>query len=359
MSDLDLVLLGTLLPFLAVAVTFAVTTALRHNDPANRLWCGALMAAAGAALATLVPDTVTGDLDTETFAAASSVVSLGLLWSGLRRFRGEIALPVLPLVAAMGVVLLREALQAAGSPVLPDGYLAAAGFAVAGVVELRRSSMRLNVNVSLLQGVLALFAVSAVVDAVLGRLVSDVDRVSAVLLLTTVLAVLQLLVAMRAERDGTWWSEDHGSGRVFGVHTRDQFLEASADRLGRLALRGGHAGLVLCEITDLVELNEAFGRRGGDLALATVADTLRRHVPTWSVIGYLGVGRFAVLTPAQTPERTAEVAAAVERAVYTRSVDSGGDQDIPVPVLFGTADTFGTDADVEALLAAAGYVARS
>lgn len=51
MTSSELFLAGTLTVFLAVAVPFALTTALRHNDPANRLWCGSLMAALGAGLA--------------------------------------------------------------------------------------------------------------------------------------------------------------------------------------------------------------------------------------------------------------------------------------------------------------------
>jgi GGDEF domain-containing protein len=359
MSDLDLVLLGTLVPYLAVAVTFSVTTAMRHNDPANRLWAGGLIAAAGAALASLITNDTVLSFETDTAGAACGVVAIGLVWSGLRCFRGAVALPVAPLVVAVGVVLLRGGLEAVGSPILPDGYLAAAGFAVAGVLELRRSSMRMNVNVTLLQVALGLFAGAVVVNVLLGRVYRGSDHLPAVFLLVTMLVLLQLLVAMRAEREGAWWSEDHGTGRVFGVHSRGQFVEAAADRLGRIQLRGGHAGLVLAEITDLVELNEAFGRRGGDLALATVADALRRHVPAWSVLGYLGVGRFAVLAPAETPERTAEIAAAVERAVYTRSNEALGEQDVPVPVLFGTSDTFTTAPDLDALLAEAGYVPRA
>ena len=53
------------------------------------------------------------------------------------------------------------------------------------------------------------------------------------------------------------------------------------------------------------------------------------------------------------------VAAAVERAVYTRSNEALGEQDVPVPVLFGTSDTFTTAPDLDALLAEAGYVPRT
>jgi GGDEF domain-containing protein len=166
---------------------------------------------------------------------------------------------------------------------------------------------------------------------------------------TTAVAT-QLLAAMRAEREGAWWSEDQGSGRVFGVHSRAQFLEAAADRLERMGLRGGHAGVLVARVSDLQELNEAFGRGGGDQALATVAQTLREHVPAWSVLGYLGAGKFAALVPAETPARTGEVADAVERAVL--AAPSGLD-DVPVPVLLGTADTFTSAAEIELLVESA------
>lgn len=356
MTDVVLVLVGTLAAFLATATAFAITTALRHNDPANRLWCGSAIAALGSGLAMTLPETDLLGVHTGSIGAGCAVVALGLLWSGLRRFRGAAALPLLPLAAAVAVVIVRLVLDAGGSPAHTDGFAVAACFAAAGVVELRRSPMRLNLNVTLLQVVLGGFTVAAAVDAVVG-LHDQAPSVSGLLLTSSMLLTLQLLAAMRAEREGAWWSEDHGGGRVFGVHSRAQFLEAAADRLTRLQLRGGHAGLVLAEITDLVELNEAFGRRGGDLALDTVADALRRHVPAWSVLGYLGVGQFAVLAPADSPGRVAEVAAAVERAVYARS--SPADQDIPVPVLFSTADTFTCNPDIDTLLASAAAARRS
>jgi GGDEF domain-containing protein len=352
-SDLGLVLAGVLAALVVTAASFAVTTAMRHNDPANRLWCGSALAALGAGLAVQLPGADLLGIDTPTASAACAALALGLLWSGLRRFGGRTALPLLPLAAAAAVVVVRTGLDAVGSPLRPDGFVVAAAFAAAGVVELRRSPMHLNLNVRLLQVALAAFAATAAVNAVLGRLYDQSPHVSGLLLTLTLQVALPLLSSMRAEREGAWWSEDHGTGRVFGVHSRAQFLEAAADRLERLQLRGGNAGLVLAEITDLVELNEAFGRRGGDLALDTVADALRRHVPAWSVLGYLGVGRFVVLAPADSPERTAEIAAAVERAVYARSSAAEQGQDIPVPVLFGTADTFTCRPEIDALLAAA------
>lgn len=359
MTSSELVLAGTLVAFLAVAVPFAVTTALRHNDPANRLWCGSSMAALGAGLVPLLDQTSVLSIDVEAAGAACAVMTFGLTWSGVRWFRGATALPAAPLLAATLVLVAWFALEAAGSAVVPSGYLVASGFAVATIVELHRGPMRLNVNVSLLQVVLGLFASAATINAVVRR-----DDVGAGVLPATLLVVattvgLQLLVSMRAERDGAWWSEDHGTGRAFGVHSRGQFLEAAADRLGRLELRGGHAALLMAEVTDLTELNEAFGRRGGDLALSTLSDTLRRHLPAWSVLGYMGVGRFAVLAPADSPERVAEMAAAVEHALYTRPTEPDQLQDVPVPVLLGTADTFTSPAELTALMTAAEAAQRA
>lgn len=359
MTSSELFLAGTLTVFLAVAVPFALTTALRHNDPANRLWCGSLMAALGAGLAPLIDQVFVPTVDVEAAGAACAVMTLGLMWSGVRWFRGATPLPAAPLLVAAVVLVGWFALSAAGSAVIPSGYLAASGFAVATIVELHRGPMRLNVNVSLLQVVLGLFAAAATINSLVHRGNDGSTLLPATFLVVATTVGLQLLVSMRAERDGAWWSEDHGTGRVFGVHSREQFLEAAADRLGRLELRGGHAALLVAEVTDLVELNEAFGRRGGDLALSTLADTLRRHVPAWSVLGYLGVGRFAVLAPADSPERAAEMAAAVEHALYTRSAEPGQPQDVPVPVLLGTADTYTSRADLTALMAAAETARRA
>lgn len=353
MTSPELFLAGTLIVFLAVAVPFALTTALRHNDPANRLWCGSLMAALGAGFTPLIDQVLVPTVDVEAAGAACAVMTFGLMWSGVRWFRGATPLPAAPLLAAAVVLVAWFALTAAGTAVVPSGYLVASGFAVATIVELHRGPMRLNVNVSLLQVVLGLFAAAATINSLVRRGEADSTVLPATFLVVATTVGLQLLVSMRAERDGAWWSEDHDTGRAFGVHSRGQFLEAASDRLGRLELRGGHAAVLLAEVTDLAELNEAFGRRGGDLALSTLADTLRRHVPAWSVLGYLGAGRFAVLAPADSPERAGEMAAAVEHALYTRSAGPDEPQDVPVPVLLGTADTYTSRADLTALMTAA------
>lgn len=352
-SSSELFLAGTLTVFLAVAVPFALTTALRHNDPANRLWCGSLMAALGAGLAPLLDRIAARTVDVEAAGAACAVMTFGLMWSGVRWFRGATPLPAAPLLVAAAVLITWFALEAADAAVVPSGYLAASGFAVGTIVELHRGPMRMNVNVSLLQVVLGLFAAAATIDVLLHRGKDQSTELAATFLVIATTVGLQLLVSMRAERDGAWWSEDHGGGRVFGVHSREQFLEAAADRLGRLELRGGHAALLVAEVSDLVELNDAFGRRGGDLALTTLADALRRHVPAWSVLGYLGAGRFAVLAPADSPERAGEMASAVEHALYAPSPDPSRPQDVPVPVLLGVADTFTSAAELPALMTAA------
>lgn len=351
MGSAELFLAGTLAVFLAVAVPFALTTALRHNDPANRLWCGSLMMALGAGCAPLVDGLPVPTVDVEAIGAACAVMTFGLMWSGVRWFRRAAPLPAAPLLVGVAMLLLSVVLDVSGSPIVPSGYIAASAFAVATIVELHRGPMRLNLNVSLLQVVLGAFAATATVDALVHR-GSGTTVLPATFLMITTTVGLQLLVSMRAERDGAWWSEDRGSGRAFGVHSHGQFLEAAGDRLGRLELRGGHAALLLADITDLTELNAAFGRRGGDVALATLADTLRSHVPAWSVLGYLGAGRFAVLAPVDTPERTAEMATAVEHALYTRST-LDGEQDVPVPVLLGAADTYTCALDLAALMSAA------
>lgn len=349
----DHLLLGALVVLAAVAVPFAITTALRHNDPANRLWSGALLAALGAGTAPLLDVEHTAPVDLGTAGAACAVVTFGLLWSGARWFRGVDPRPFVALGFVVLLVVVRLVLDAIDSPISPTGYTVAAAFAVLTIVELHRGPMALNLNVSILQVALGVFAVGAFTFVVVTRSTADRQVSSATLLLLTSAVCAQMLAAVRAERSGAWWSEDHGPGRVHGVHTREQFLEAAADRLGRLGLRGGHAALVLAEVSALSELNEAFGRRGGDVALSTLADTLRRHVPAWSVLGYLGAGRFAVLAPAGSVEQTAEIATALERALYARSASTGQSDEVPVPVLFGIASTFDGVTDVNELLAMA------
>ena len=114
---------------------------------------------------------------------------------------------------------------------------------------------------------------------------------------------------------------------------------------------GGNAAMVVTGVEDLDVVNDAFGRSVGDDVLVALASVIRSHVPPWAVVGHLGAGTFAVLTPADAPGHGAEIAEAVERGLLALRRDD--DRAVPIAATSGHADTFGTPLDVRALLDAA------
>lgn len=355
MTDVSsIVLAATTFVLAACAVPFALTTATRHNDVAGRLWCGSLAAALGAGVIGSVQARSDGVLDVDAVGAACVVAAAGLWWSGIRAFRGAAPRPAFPIACALGTAGVWLLLDGAGAATRPTGLVLAGFFAGGAVLELGDGPMRRNLNVVILRVTLGVGALGAVVGGALSyREPAAVELTTAVLLVVATVT-LQFLVAMRAERQGAWWSDDRAESRVFGVYSRDQFVDAAEDRLRRVVLVGGEAGLVLAEIEDMTSLNEAFGRQGGDAALTSLAQAIRAHVPAWSVIGHLGGGRFAVLGPVDSPDGAAELAAAIERGLYARDTGANDADDVPVPAVFGIADTYGTRPDLHLLLAAAG-----
>ncbi|MFI5427369.1 diguanylate cyclase [Aeromicrobium sp. UC242_57] len=346
-----------------VAAVFATTAALRHNDEANRAWVAGLasaMCATGLAaiygLDDSTPSLVVATID------ASSVFSVGAIWSGCRALDGRArSLIWIPLLAALLTALPTVI---AGRPVDLDLSstlrLGVTGFAAwLCAIQLMRGGMRLNLNSRILQVVLFTFGgwylAAAAVYAAADSPVAQRPTVESTILPFTALFVVTAicLSALRVERAGNWWSMNAETARRtnLAVLTPEPFRDDARDRIERATMTGRHVALVLAEIDALDELNTAFGRETGDSAMMHFTQLLRSRVPASALIGHLGAGRFAILTVMTSADLPSNIVAAIRTGLLDASI--GEDMEIRIDASFGTSHTADIAATFESLLAQA------
>ncbi|MBS4751764.1 diguanylate cyclase [Nocardioides sp. zg-ZUI104] len=304
MTDADhVVLLAAAAAVTAVAATFVIVVVLRHNDGPNRIWAAGIsvLALSSAGVAAYRPEEAAGvSAGAVAFAVPFAMATLGwgaALLNGLR--------PVVPAVGAAAAVAtgLLTGLAEGSSLEAPawalTTLLCAALCAVAAVL-FGRGAMGPNLNALVLQAATGAAGLGFVGCAVYG-LVAGEEVLLATLVVCGLLAVsiTPNLTALRVERRANWWSMRDESLRrdLIGVLGRQAFVQDADDRLERSAHLGVDSALTLVRVDELAEINLAFGREAGDAALAHVAGVLRRHTRPWSLLGHLGGGVFAVLSP--------------------------------------------------------------
>lgn len=343
--DLSTLLVACALVVATVTAVFTTTAALRHNDESNRAWvaafAGALCVTGLAAIYGVdgsTPPPVIATIDT------SSVFAVGALWSGCRLLDGRRrSLILLVLVVAIGA-----AMPTALGGERPDLDLSSTVrlgltgmFAWLAATELMRGPMRTNLNGRILQLTMFVLGGWFVAAAALFAASTDAWRptvAGTMLPFTATFVVAAIcLSALRVERTGNWWSVSTESRRQsdLPVLAAESFREDGRDRVDRAAMTGHHVGLVLAEISDLDELNSAFGREAGDRALIHFTELLRSHVPASALVGYLGAGRFGVLTASSAPDATGKVVSAIRTGLLDASLDKH--MEIRTDARFGTS----------------------
>ena len=362
--DLETLFIARVLPIALVTAVFATIAALRHNDEASRTWTAAFAAAlCVSALDAIYATDGSVPALVEAASDASTVFSLGAMWSGCRLLDGRPRSYVWVAALAAVVVAVPTLVQSSG----PDPDLSAAlrlgasgVFAWLTAAELLRGQMRLNLNARILQALFFAFGAWYVVAAALSAAASSgsgihrPDIESTALPFTAVFLIAALcLSALRVERSGSWWSTSVEAPRRtrLGVLSAESFREDANDRIERATLSGSHAALVLAEIDHLDELNSAFGRESGDRALVHFSGILRSRVPADALLGHLGAGRFVVLIVTSSAEAPLIVADAIRTGLTEAPASEG--MELRTDATFGTSHTADTSSTFESLLAKA------
>jgi diguanylate cyclase (GGDEF)-like protein len=150
----------------------------------------------------------------------------------------------------------------------------------------------------------ALSSAMLVADKELGEVVREVDRISSALR-----ADANDSQAVRvAVHPAVWCAVKHVllerelrylalTDDLTCLYNRRGFFAAATHQL-KLARRNGQSMLLLfCDVDRLKEINDSFGHREGDLALARVADVLEQCFRDSDILARLAGDEFAVLAP--------------------------------------------------------------
>ena len=111
------------------------------------------------------------------------------------------------------------------------------------------------------------------------------------------------------------------SDALTGLACRRAFLRDLALQVGRCRRYNEKAALVLLDIDDFGEFNQAHGRAAGDAELVAVAGALRERLRATDVVARVGSDEFAVLLP--RAQDAPEVVAALREAVDAMRVPNG------------------------------------
>lgn len=348
---------------IVVATAYAVITALRHNDRANRILCASfIMASTAMAIPSIWGSASAAPALTTSTTLASSVYALALIWSGVRALENKRPWLSLSLLAAAitGVVAYFDDSASAQSDGSLLAFLLLAIFAGLAGAALYNGSLNANLNSWLLCVSLWLYGVVYTVLAGIltglrlqGIYSSDFlsASVTALLFLSLFLIASICLSALRAERHGAWRSGDGAFDELrseLDAINGTRFKRDVSDRLNRMSHVGGYATLVVAEINNLEELNTAFGHEFGDTAITHFIDVLRAKVPAEALIGHLESGRFAVLAMSRAPEHAHDIASAITTGLLNTDVKPASE--IRLGASFGSANTWANPAIYEELL---------
>jgi diguanylate cyclase (GGDEF)-like protein len=100
-----------------------------------------------------------------------------------------------------------------------------------------------------------------------------------------------------------------------GLPNRRRFDASLDDELGRANRYGGPLALLLIDVDKLKDINDRGGHEAGDIALRTVAQTLRDTCRTTDLAVRYGGDEFAVLAPQTDVAQGLELAARIQAAL--------------------------------------------
>ncbi|GIJ52645.1 GGDEF domain-containing protein [Virgisporangium aurantiacum] len=181
-----------------------------------------------------------------------------------------------------------------------------------------------------------------------------------VLVIAAACAVLFLLVFVRMSGLVAAHRRHAITDPLTGLYTRRFFGPTLAVEVTRSGRSGVPLGLLLLDVDHFKRINDGFGHPAGDAVLRVVAARLTGRCRSGDIVARYGGEEFAVLVPGAGPDRIAEIAEGLRRAM-TEPMPIGDGQEVAVTVSIGTATVpadAGSPEDVVRLADMALYAAK-
>jgi diguanylate cyclase (GGDEF)-like protein len=350
--DMSTLLLISGLVIILCGISFIVNTAMRRNDASGRLWSISFIAGMLTALSFSVWGVAPHLWWVLAVGNTAYVISIGAIWSGARVFNGRASFIWLGLAAGAVVAALTAVEGSSGGAWTGSTGLFAgiAVFAALGGAETMRSRMRRNLNARILSFCLWIVCAYYVVRTSLFVTLGPYDPIfqtyfgSEITTIITILLVLLSTISMsilQAERSGARALGDVTVGvhSVVGVLSAASFMQQWADWVERASFHGDRLAMIAMDVDNLPQMNTAFGRTFGDTAIRSVAQIVRHHAPTMSLLGHTGAGRFVIVVVSQNQVDAEQLAIRLQTALVDEPIDP--QQSLRATASFGVVDTEG------------------
>ena len=301
----------------------------------------------------------------QIMAAGLMVLGLGVIWLGVRAFKGLSQPQAGPILLAMLMMLLlgyfhyvhdsaparltatglclgglcllsaRELLVAAATP------LRRAYWFTGGIMLLSGLGLLARAATGLLGPLLQISVSDEVIQPItlLGVMVGQIGMAGGFILMThyrTIMALQQL-----SEHDA-----------LTGTLNRRSMHDQAQGRLDALRQQGQPATLIMIDADHFKRINDEFGHQTGDAVLCHLVTRIRLHMRSNDLLGRFGGEEFVVLLPGLDARAAADVAERIRVAVNNHS-DRISDQPVMLSISLGVAGTDLQGHDYTALVAAA------
>lgn len=298
-------------------------------------------------------------------AVGLMVLGLGVIWLGVRAFKGLSQPQSGPIVAAMVVMPVlgyfhyvqdsnAARMVVAGLCLGVFCLLSARELLVPAIAPLRRAywftgsimllsgiGLLLRAGTGLLDPIMAFSSDSETMQHItlLGVLVAQIGMAGGFILMThyrTIMALQQL-----SEHDA-----------LTGTLNRRSMHDQSQGRLDALRQQGQPATLIMIDADHFKRINDEFGHQTGDAVLCHLVTRIRLYMRSNDLLGRFGGEEFVVLLPGVDARAAMDIAERIRLAVNNHA-DSISDQPVMLSISLGVASTDLHGHDYTALVSAA------
>ena len=353
---------GPTLAFVSVCIIallglFLILAWLQQRDMRALAWWGAAYLIGASSLAMWAAPQPWVELPHEvTFAMI--FVACGMIWNGVRLFRGR---PLLPIAAFAGAAVWLTLCELppfpAGSTArVVLGVLVVASYTFCIALELsreRRKSLRSRTAAVVVPGLHAtIFLIPLVIRAAMPAIIAA-SWVTVFALETVIYAVgtAFMVLLMAKDHHVSFYRHAASTDHLTGLLNRRAFLENALQLCARQAKGSGPVTLMMFDLDHFKSINDRFGHAVGDEALRVFAETIRKSMRATDLIGRLGGEEFAAII--DEPMGLASVIAERVRASFENTGKVIAGHAIGATVSIGAATATDVVTNIDALIACA------